>query len=96
MTEALALATNKFNNGIEAVALTSDSATYSPHHVPVDDWTPVGGGVPLPALPGKYGDRDSHVEMCPVVETLLEQNLPLDVCTTIVSPSAGDPLRSCA
>src|SRR4051812_31411394 len=85
MTKALlSLSTNEFIAGIEAVASKFDSATYPQQNLPADDWALlVGSGVLLPVLPRQYGGRDSHVEMCRVVETVSESNLALGVHVTV-------------
>jgi alkylation response protein AidB-like acyl-CoA dehydrogenase len=89
----LSLSTNEFIAGIEAVASKFDSATYPQQNLPADDWALlVGSGVLLPALPKEYGGRDSHLEMCRVVETLSEWNLPLGMFTTIVTGVALRPI----
>jgi alkylation response protein AidB-like acyl-CoA dehydrogenase len=94
MTKALlSLSTNDFIGGIEALASKFDSATYPQQNLPADDWALlVGSGVLLPALPKEYGGRDSHLEMCRVVETLSEWNLPLGMFTTIVTGVALRPI----
>lgn len=46
----------------------------------------------LPALPRQYGGRDSHVEMCRVVEILAEWNLPLGMYTKIITAVALRPI----
>jgi alkylation response protein AidB-like acyl-CoA dehydrogenase len=81
MTKALlSLSTNEFIAGIEAVASKFDSRTYPQQNLHADDWALlVGSGVLLPTLPKEYGGRDSHLEMCRVVETVSEWNLPLGV-----------------
>jgi alkylation response protein AidB-like acyl-CoA dehydrogenase len=94
MTKALlSLPTNEFLAGIEAVASKFDSAIYPQRNLPADDWALlVGSGVLLPTLPREYGGRDSHVEMCKVVETLSEWHLPLGMFTTIVTGVALRPI----
>src|SRR6202035_3081339 len=49
-------------------------------------------GVLLPALPREYGGRDSHVEMCRVVEILSEWNLAVGTYATIVTGLALRPI----
>ncbi|HEY0542248.1 MAG TPA: acyl-CoA dehydrogenase family protein [Actinoallomurus sp.] len=89
----LSLSTNEFIAGIESVASKFDSATYPQQNLPADDWALlVGAGVLLPSLPREYGGRDSHVEMCQVVETLSEWNLPLGMFTTIITGVALRPI----
>jgi alkylation response protein AidB-like acyl-CoA dehydrogenase len=94
MSKALqSLSTNEFIAGIESVASKFDSATYPQQNLPSDDWALlVSSGVLLPVLPREYGGRDSHVEMCRVVETLSEWNLPLGMFTTIVTGVALRPI----
>src|SRR4051794_36028882 len=82
----LSLSTNEFIAGIEAVASKFDSASYPQQNLPADDWALlVESGVLLPALPKEYGGRDSHLEMCRVVETLSEWNLAVGTYATIVT-----------
>jgi alkylation response protein AidB-like acyl-CoA dehydrogenase len=89
----LSLSTNEFIAGIDAVASKFDSATYPQQNLHADDWALlVRSGVLLPALPKEYGGRDSHLEMCRVVETLSEWNLPLGMYTTIVTGVALRPI----
>jgi alkylation response protein AidB-like acyl-CoA dehydrogenase len=85
MTKALlSLSTDDFLAGVEAVASKFDSATYPQQNLPADDWALlVGSGILLPALPKEHGGRDSHVEMCRVVEAVSEQNLALGVHVTV-------------
>ena len=85
MTQALlSLSTSEFISNIEAVAAKFDTATYPQQNLPADDWALlVGSGVLLPSLPKEYGGRDSHVEMCQVIETLSEWNLPLGVYAAV-------------
>ncbi|MGH3646438.1 MAG: acyl-CoA dehydrogenase family protein [Micromonosporaceae bacterium] len=67
--------------------------TYPQQNLPAEDWALlVKAGVLLPALPKEYGGRDSHVEMCRVVETLAEQNLPIGMYTKIITAVALRPI----
>jgi alkylation response protein AidB-like acyl-CoA dehydrogenase len=78
--DLLSLPPNEFIAGIDAVASKFDSATYPQQNLPPDDWALlVRAGVLLPTLPKEYGGRDSHVEMCRIVETTSEWNLALGV-----------------
>jgi alkylation response protein AidB-like acyl-CoA dehydrogenase len=89
----LSLSTDEFLAGVEAVAPRFDCATYPQQNLPADDWAMlVRAGVLLPALPKQYGGRDSHVEMCRVVETLAEQNLPLGMYTKIITAVSLRPI----
>lgn len=79
--------------GIEEIAPKFDSATYPQENLPGDDWALcVRSGVLLPTIPRAYGGRDSHSEMCRVVETLSEWHLPLGMFTTIVTSVALRPI----
>jgi alkylation response protein AidB-like acyl-CoA dehydrogenase len=49
-------------------------------------------GVMLLAIPKDYGGRDSHVEMCGVVEALAEWNLPLGMHTKIITAVVLRPI----
>jgi alkylation response protein AidB-like acyl-CoA dehydrogenase len=94
--DLLSLSTNEFIADIEAVASRFDSATYPQQNLPPDDWTLlVKAGVLRPVLPKEYGGRDSHIEMCRVVETLSEWNLPLGMYTTIITGVALRPIALC-
>ena len=93
MSPLLSLTMDEFMAGIEAVAPKFDSAIYPQEDLPADDWALcVGGGVLLPTIPREYGGRDSHDEMCRVVETLSEWHLPLGMYTTIVTAVALRPI----
>ncbi|MEV0193677.1 acyl-CoA dehydrogenase family protein [Kitasatospora purpeofusca] len=87
------LSTEEFIAGIEAAAVRFDAATYPQRELPAQDWAVLTrAGVLLPVLPAEYGGRDSHVEMCRVVEVLAEQNLAVAVHTAIVSGLALRPV----
>ncbi|MBA9003094.1 acyl-CoA dehydrogenase family protein [Thermomonospora cellulosilytica] len=91
--DLLSLSTNEFIAGIEAIAPRFDSATYPQQNLPADDWTLLTrAGVLLPTLPKEYGGRDSHIEMCRVVETLSEWNLPLGMYVTVITAVALRPI----
>jgi alkylation response protein AidB-like acyl-CoA dehydrogenase len=91
--DLLSLSTNEFIAGIETVASKFDSATYPQQNLPADDWALlVRAGVLLPALPKEYGGRDSHVEMCRVVEVLSEWNLAVGTHATIVTGLSLRPI----
>ena len=91
--DLLSLSTDEFIAGIDAVASRFDSADYPQEYLPPDDWTLlVRAGVLLPVLPKDHGGRDSHLEMCRVVETLSEWNLPLGMYTTIITGVALRPI----
>jgi alkylation response protein AidB-like acyl-CoA dehydrogenase len=94
MTKTLSsLSSDDFIAGIGAVASKFDSAIYPQQNLPADDWALlVGSGVLLPALPRVYGGRDSHLEMCRVVEVLSEANLAVGTFATIVSGLALRPI----
>lgn len=42
-------------------------------------------GIYLPAIPRAYGGRESHREMCEVIEIMSERNLPMGMYTMIVT-----------
>ncbi len=42
-------------------------------------------GVYLPAVPREYGGRESHREMCEIIEIMSERNLPMGMYTMIVT-----------
>jgi alkylation response protein AidB-like acyl-CoA dehydrogenase len=83
----LSLSTDDFIAGIDKVArLHFDCQTYPQQNLSPDDWALlVRAGVFLPALPREFGGRDSHVEMCRVVESISEWNLPVGMYTMIVT-----------
>lgn len=92
-TTLLSLPTHEFMAGIESVAAKFDSATYPQQNLPADDWSLlVQAGVLLPTLPRQYGGRDSHIEMCRVIETVSEQNLPLGMYLTVITSVALRPI----
>ncbi|WP_329491901.1 acyl-CoA/acyl-ACP dehydrogenase [Kitasatospora sp. NBC_01246] len=87
------LSSEEFIAGVEEVASRFDAATYPQRELPADDWAVLtAAGVLLPVLPAEYGGRDSHVEMCRVVEVLAEQNLAVAVYTAIVTGLALRPV----
>lgn len=85
-TDRLSTPTPEFIAGIEAVAAQFDSATYPQQNLPSDDLAIlVKSGVLLPSLPREYGGRESHVEMCRVIEAISEWNLPLGVHLMVIT-----------
>jgi alkylation response protein AidB-like acyl-CoA dehydrogenase len=90
----LSLPTDEFIANIAVVARSRfDCTSYPQQNLPADDWALlVRAGVMLPALPTEFGGRDSHVEMCRVVETLAEWNLPLGMYTKIITAVALRPI----
>jgi alkylation response protein AidB-like acyl-CoA dehydrogenase len=87
------LSTDEFIAGVDSVASRFDCASYPRQNLPADDWALlVRAGVLLPALPRQYGGRDSHVEMCRVVETLAEWNLPLGMYAKIITAVSLRPI----
>jgi alkylation response protein AidB-like acyl-CoA dehydrogenase len=92
-TSLLSLSTDEFIAGVDSVASRFDCASYPRQNLPADDWALlVRAGVLLPALPRQYGGRDSHVEMCRVVETLAEWNLPLGMYAKIITAVSLRPI----
>ncbi|TYK43252.1 acyl-CoA dehydrogenase family protein [Actinomadura decatromicini] len=94
MTNVLqSMSSSEFLAGIAAIAPRFDTATYPQENLPADDWTLLTrAGVLLPTLPREYGGRDSHQEMCRVVETLSEWNLPLGMYVTVITGVALRPI----
>src|SRR5262249_1208476 len=91
--DLLSLSTNEFIAGVEAVASKFDSLTYPQQNLAGDDWAElVRAGVLLPTLPKEYGGRDSHIEMCRVVEILAERNLAVGAYVTIITVLALRPI----
>jgi alkylation response protein AidB-like acyl-CoA dehydrogenase len=90
----LSLPTDEFIARIDAIARSHfDCKTYPQQNLPADDWALlVRAGVLLPALPAEFGGRDSHTEMCRVVETIAEWNLPLAMYTKIITAVALRPI----
>lgn len=92
--ELLSLSTEEFIANIAAVAKSRfDCKTYPQQNLPTEDWALlVKAGVLLPALPKEFGGRDSHVEMCRVVECLAEWNLPIGMYTKIITAVVLRPI----
>ncbi|MFB9831268.1 acyl-CoA dehydrogenase family protein [Actinoallomurus acaciae] len=89
----LSLSTDDFIAGVEATAAKFDTATYPQQNLPADDWALlVASGILLPVLPKEYGGRDSHIEMCRVVDAVSEQNLGLGVHVTVNMALALRPI----
>ncbi|MDR3083670.1 MAG: acyl-CoA/acyl-ACP dehydrogenase, partial [Streptomyces sp.] len=93
VTSFASLSTEEFIADVAATAARFDAATYPQRELPAEDWAALTkAGVLLPVLPAEYGGRDSHVEMCRVLEVLAEQNLAVAVYTTIVTGLALRPI----
>src|SRR5690606_14431810 len=91
--DLLSLSTDEFIAGIDAVASKFDSATYPQRYLPDEDWALlVRAGVLLPTLPVRYGGRESHTEMCRVVETAAEWNLARGVFVLVNTALALFPV----
>jgi alkylation response protein AidB-like acyl-CoA dehydrogenase len=90
----LSLSTDDFIVGIADVTRSHfDSQDYPQQNLLADDWARlVRAGVLLPALPEEFGGRYSHEEMCRIVETIAERNLPLGMYVTIVTAVALRPI----
>jgi alkylation response protein AidB-like acyl-CoA dehydrogenase len=87
------LSTEEFIARVEAAAAHFDAAIYPQRELPAEDWAVLTeAGVLLPVLPAEYGGRESHIEMCRVVEVLAEQNLALAVYTAVVTGLALRPV----
>ncbi|HEV8562696.1 MAG TPA: acyl-CoA dehydrogenase family protein [Actinophytocola sp.] len=93
-SELLSLSTDEFIGNIGELARSHfDCKGYPQENLRADDWALlVRAGVLLPALPREYGGRDSHLEMCRVVEALAEWNLPLGMYTKIITAVALRPI----
>ncbi|MEU8542103.1 acyl-CoA dehydrogenase family protein [Streptomyces sp. NPDC048717] len=88
-----ALPSEEFLAGVEEAAAHFDAASYPQRQMPAEDWAVLtGAGVLLPVLPAAYGGRNSHAEMCRVVEILAERNLAVAVYTAIVTGLALRPV----
>jgi alkylation response protein AidB-like acyl-CoA dehydrogenase len=92
--DPLSLSTEDFIANIDALARSRfDCRTFPQRNLSVDDWTVlVRAGVILPVIPREFGGRDSHVEMCRVVETLAEWHLPIGMYTKIITAVALRPI----
>ncbi|RLK61952.1 acyl-CoA dehydrogenase family protein [Actinokineospora cianjurensis] len=84
----------EFIEGIRAIAREHfDSAFLPQEELPRQKWELLTrAGVLLPALPTEFGGRDSHLEMCRVIEAIAEWNLPLAMYAKIISAVALRPI----
>lgn len=58
-----------------------DSASLPQEPLSKENWLKlVNLGICLPAIPREYGGRESHHEMCEIIEILSERNLPMGQC----------------
>lgn len=92
--ELLSLSSDELIAGIDELARSRfDCRSFPQENLTADDWALlVRAGVLLPALPREFGGRDSHVEMCRVVEALAYWNLPLGMYTKIITAVALRPI----
>jgi alkylation response protein AidB-like acyl-CoA dehydrogenase len=92
--DLLSLSTEEFLANIEALAKSRfDCRTYPQQMLPLEDWALLArAGVMLPALPKEFGGRDSHVEMCRIIERITEYNLPIGMYTMIITAAVLRPL----
>jgi alkylation response protein AidB-like acyl-CoA dehydrogenase len=92
--DLLSLSTDELLAGIEEVARARfDCRSFPQRNLSVDDWALlVRAGVLLPAIPAEFGGRDSHLEMCRVVETLAEWHLAIGMYTKIITAVALRPI----
>ena len=92
--DLLPLSTDEFIANIEAVVKSRfDCKTFPQQNLAAEDWALlIQAGVLLPALPKEFGGRDSHVEMCRIVECLGEWNLPIGMYTKIITAVALRPI----
>ncbi|MGA4844004.1 acyl-CoA dehydrogenase family protein [Streptomyces sp. G45] len=72
----------QFRRGIDAF----DSARLPQEPLPKESLRQlVDLGLYLPAIPREYGGRESHREMCEIIEIMSERNLPMGMYTMIVT-----------
>jgi alkylation response protein AidB-like acyl-CoA dehydrogenase len=70
-----------------------DCRNYPNQNLPVADWELLtSAGVFLPVLPREYGGRQSHLEMCQIIEAIAEWNLPLAMYVKITTAVALRPI----
>jgi alkylation response protein AidB-like acyl-CoA dehydrogenase len=70
-----------------------DCAIYPNQNLPTEDWELLtSAGVFLPVLPLEYGGRQSHIEMCQILEAIAEWNLPLGMYVKITTAVALRPI----
>lgn len=70
-----------------------DCADYPNRNLPTEDWELLtSAGVFLPVIPREYGGRQSHVEMCRIIEAIAEWNLPLGMYVKITTAVALRPI----
>jgi alkylation response protein AidB-like acyl-CoA dehydrogenase len=92
-TDVRGASTDEFIANIHCAASDFDCASYPQQNLPADDWAMlVRAGVLLPSLPREFGGRDSHVEMCRVVESIAKWKLPLAMYAKIITAVALRPI----
>ena len=84
---ARSLPSDDFVSSLEScVRSRFDSKHYPQENLPSEGWELLTrAGVLLPAIPKEYGGRDSHVELCRLIERISEHNLPLGMYTMIIT-----------
>lgn len=63
-----------------------NSATFPKASFPREDWEKlVDEGIMLSMIPKEFGGRDSHEELCEIIERISRYNLPLGMYTMIIT-----------
>ncbi len=78
--------TDKFLENIQEIFEQFDSKILPQKPLSKENWGKLlKSGVCLPAIPKRHGGRESHKEICEIIEMLSEYNLPLGMYTMIVT-----------
>lgn len=88
------LTSDEFVDNITDIAQNVfDCAVYPQQNIPTKDWELLTrAGVLLPVVPAEYGGRHSHVELCRILESIAEWNLPLAMYVKITTAVALRPV----
>lgn len=94
MLELSKLPTDEFIANIEEIVRSRfDCQKYPQQNLPASDWAYlVKAGIMLPAIPEEFGGRNSHFEMCRIVECIAEWNLPLGMYVKIITAVVLRPI----
>ena len=80
------LSTDNFIENFRQGLAEFDSAILPQEPLSRENWRKLMNlGICLPAIPRQYGGRESHHEMCEIIEVLSAYNLPLGMYTMIVT-----------
>ena len=80
------LSTDNFIENFRQGLAEFDSAILPQEPLSKENWRKLmNRGICLPAIPRQYGGRESHHEMCEIIEVLSAYNLPLGMYTMIVT-----------